>query len=156
MNYMIKPLFIRRYKTYGVQILNYYKSTLNISKPQFQHDLDVLYRYLKSAFRTGMAKNHLKAYATTCDGIRAYNAIDLEYGLGGDKNVLIQYYENIVNQKYHRDQADGITGFVDKLEGSFAELESLDENYSDRKKFQFMTRNLLVVGLRNGLDGWTL
>jgi hypothetical protein len=67
--------------------------------------------------------------------------------------MLIQYYENIVNKKYHHDQADGITGFVDKLEDSFAELGSLDENYSDRKKFQFMMRNLLVVGLTDWMVG---
>jgi hypothetical protein len=101
-----------------------------------------------------VAKKHLKAYKTKpVTAFALYDAIDLEYGLGGDKNVLIQYYENIVNQKYHRDQADGITGFVDKLEDSFAELESLEENYSDRKKFQFLTRNLLVVGLMDWMVG---
>ena len=60
MNYMIKPLFIRRYKKHGLQALNYYKDTLDISKPQFLHTLDVLYGYLKSAFRTGMALKHLR------------------------------------------------------------------------------------------------
>ena len=150
---MIKPIFVRRYKKHDSKVLNYYKDTLDISKMQFQHDLDVLYGYMKSAFRTGMAKKHLKAYETTCDGIRVYDAIDMEYGYGGDKNVLIQHYETIINQKYHRDYTDGITGFADKLEDAFAELESLEEKYSDRKKFQFLTRNLLVVGYTDWMVG---
>jgi hypothetical protein len=154
MNYMIKPLFVRRYKKYGPQALNYYKGVLDISKAQFQHDLDVLYGYMKSVFRTGMAKKHLKAYEATCDGIRVYDAIDSEYGLGGDKSVLIQHYETVINQKYHRDYPDGITGFVDKLEDAFAELESLEEKYSDRKKSQFLTRNLLVVGYTDWMVGY--
>jgi len=99
MNYMIKPLFIRRYKKHGLQALNYYKSTLDISKPQFLHDLDVLYGYLKSAFRTGMALKHLRTYELTYDGIRVFDAIDQEFGLGGDKNVLIQHFEGIINEK---------------------------------------------------------
>jgi hypothetical protein len=153
MNYTIKPLFIRRYKKLGIQVLNYYKMTLDISKVQFQHDLDVLYGYMKSVFRTGMAKKHLKAYETTCDGIRVYDAIDIEYGFGGDKNVLIQHYETVINQKYHRNYPYGITGFADKLEEAFAELESLEEKYMDQKKFQFLARNLLLIGLTDWMVG---
>ena len=147
MTYMIKPIFAQRYKKHRIQTLNYYKKTLDISKAQFLHDLDVLYGYLKSAFRTGLAMKHLRTYESTYDDIRVYDAIDQAFGLGGDKTVLIQHYETIINEKYHRDHPDGITGFVDHLEDAFAELESLQENYTDWKKFQFWTRNLLVVGL---------
>jgi hypothetical protein len=89
MNYMIKPLYMRRYKKRGVQALNFYKKTMDVSKAQFLQDLDVLYGYLKSAFRTGIAMKHLRTYELTYDGIRVYDAIDQEFGLGGDKNVLI-------------------------------------------------------------------
>jgi hypothetical protein len=41
MNYIIKPEFVRRFKKHGPQVLNYYKSILDISKMQFQNDLDV-------------------------------------------------------------------------------------------------------------------
>jgi hypothetical protein len=104
-------------------------------------------------FRTGIAKKHLKQFEATCDGIRACDAIDAEYGYGGNKNVFIQFYENVINQKYHRDYVDGITGFVDKLEDAFAELKTLEENYSNRKKFQFLTHNMLVVGLTEWMVG---
>ena len=62
MYYMIKPLFICCYKKHSLQALNYYKITLDISKPQFLHNFDVLYGYLKSAFCTGMILKHLKTY----------------------------------------------------------------------------------------------
>ena len=96
---------------------------------------------------------HLRTYELTYDGIRVFDAIDEEFGLGGDKNVLIQHFETIINEKYHCDHPDGITVFVDHLENAFAELESLEEKYSDRKKFQFLTRNLLVVGLTDWMVG---
>jgi hypothetical protein len=80
-----------------------------------------------------------------CNDIHPYDPIALEYGLGGDMNVSIQHYKNIVNQKYHPEHPDG--GFVDKLEDAFAELELLDGKYSDHKKFQFLTHNMFLVGL---------
>lgn len=73
---MIKPLFIRRYKNHDLQAQNYYKNTLDILKPQFLHDLNVLYGYLKSAFCTGMGLKHLRTYELMYDGIRVYDAID--------------------------------------------------------------------------------
>ena len=84
MNCMIKPLFICRYKKHGLQALNYYKSTLDISKQQFLHDLDLLHEYLKSPFRTGMALKHLRTYEITYDGIQVFDAIDQEFGLDSD------------------------------------------------------------------------
>ena len=108
---------------------------------------------MKSAFRSGMVLKHLRNYESTYDDIRVYDDIDQEFGPGGDKNVLIQHFETIINEKYHRDHPEGLTGFVDSLDNAFAELESLEEQYSDRKKFQFLTRNLLFVGLTNWMAG---
>jgi hypothetical protein len=153
MIYMIKPRFVKRYKLHGLKVLNFYKDTLEISKEQFKHDIDVMYGYLKSAFRSGLALKHLRTHNVTYDGILVYDLIDQEFGLGGDENVLIQHYEGIINEKYHRDHPDGITVFVDHLENAFAKLESLEEEYPDRKKFQFLTRNLLVVGLTDWMVG---
>jgi hypothetical protein len=65
MNHMIEPLFVRRCKKHGMQALNHCKSTLDISKPQFLHDLDVLCGHLKSAFRTGTAVKHLQTCKMT-------------------------------------------------------------------------------------------
>ena len=154
MNYMIEPLFIRRYKKHGLQALSYYKkNTLDISKPQFLHNLKVFYRYLKSAFCTGMALKHLRTYELRYDGIRVFDPIDQEFGLGGNKNVLIQHFKGIINEKYHRNHSEGITGFVDTIKKAFAKLGNLEETYSDRKKFQFLTHNLLVVGLTGWMAG---
>jgi hypothetical protein len=76
-------------------------------------------------------------------------SIRLQYGLCGEHIVLIQPYENIVNQKYHQEHPKRITGFVDKLEDAVAELlDSFDKKHSDcNMKFQFLTRNMLIFGL---------
>jgi hypothetical protein len=79
------------------------------------------------------------------DGIRVYDAIDQEFGLDTNKNVLSHHFETIMNERHHRDHPDGITCFVDHLENAFIELESFEEKHSDRKKFQFLKRSLLLL-----------
>ena len=86
---------------YGTQVPDFDKKMLDVSKTQFLHVLDLLYEKFKSAFRIGMATKHLCTYELLYDKIRVYDAIDQDFGLGGDKKMLIQHFETIINEKYH-------------------------------------------------------
>jgi hypothetical protein len=59
-----------------------------------------------------------------------HDAIEAKCGCGGDKNDLIPFHENVINQKHCPDHPDSVTGSVDKVEDAVAELETLKENCS--------------------------
>jgi hypothetical protein len=143
MGHCVHTDFIAAYLLKEAKVLDEFPEFM-LTEEQFRSDNRVMYGALKSIFRHGQAKRHIRAYETQQDGIRAWAAIIQEFDMGGDRDVLIEKYETLLSTKYHRDYAGGITGFVRAYEDAFVELESLEVFYDTKKRLSLMLRNLMV------------
>jgi hypothetical protein len=86
MAYIIHPRFIKTYRLQGShKALESVSDCSEISLEQFRYDRDVLYGMMKSVFRKGKARRYVRNHADRHDGIRAFDDIIKEYGLGGIK-----------------------------------------------------------------------
>lgn len=144
MAYMIDPKFIKIYRSKGTTKALESRIHEEITLEQFYHDRNFLYGLLMSIFRTGKAQRYVRQYAKNNDGIRTYDAIITEYGLGGNQDVLISKQEIIINTEFSKGYPGGLTEYLDDIESAYADLEWLGEPVSDRKRFDNLMRTLLI------------
>jgi hypothetical protein len=64
--------------------------------------------------------------------------------MGGDRLVLIEKFETQISLKFHRDYANGITGFVHDYEDAFVELDSLNVPHDVARWLTLLLGNLLI------------
>jgi hypothetical protein len=125
MGHCVHTDFIQAYIKKEAAVLDEFPEFM-LTEDQLRSNNRVMFSALKSIFRQGQAKRHIRAFEKRQDGMRAWAAIIQEFNMGGDRDVLIEKYETLVPTKYHRDYTGGITGFVREYEDAFVELESLD------------------------------
>jgi ribosomal protein L21E len=70
------------------------------------------------------AKKHLNRNEKEHNGTAAWYGMLTEYDHGGDSDVLVEKYGNVINTRFHRNYPGGITGFVDECETALTKLTS--------------------------------
>jgi hypothetical protein len=124
MSHCVTRDFIKAFMTEGYNVLQQFPE-YDLTPAQLKHDVAVMFGALKSVFRNGKAKKHLTRNEKEHNGISAWHGMLTEYDHGGDSDVLIEKFDNIINTKFHRNYPGGITGFVDEYEAAFTELTAL-------------------------------
>jgi hypothetical protein len=145
MGHCVHPDFVEAYLKKGGEVLDQFPE-FNLTEEQLRSDNRVMFGALKSIFRQGQVKRHLRSNEKSQDGMRAWSAIVYEFDMGGDRAVLIEKYETQLSVKYHRDYQGGLTGFIRDYEDAFVELEALSVLYEDSRRLSLLLRNLMIPG----------
>jgi hypothetical protein len=143
MGHCVHTNFLKAYLVRGGELLNEF-SNFMLTEEQLQSDNRVMFGALKSIFRQGQAKRHIRANEKNQDGMRAWVDIVREFDIGGNRDVLIEKYETQVSTTYHCDYTGGITGFVQDYEDAFVQLEFLNVLYDDQRRMLLLLRNLMI------------
>ncbi len=143
MGHCVHQDFISTYLRKGGAVLDDFPEFM-LDEEQLRSDNRVMFGALKSIFRLGQAKRHIRVQDKSQDGMRAWAAIVQEFDMGGDKSVLIEKHETQVSLKFSRHYQGGITGFVRDYEDAFVELETLNVHYDDQRRMSLLLRNLLI------------
>ena len=139
MGHCVHPDFVQTYLEKEGEVIDEFPE-FDLTEEQLRSDNRVMFGALKSIFRQGQVKRHLRSNEKTQDGMRAWSAIVQ------DRAVLIEQYETLLAVKYHRDYQGGLTGFIRDYEVSIVELEALSVMYEDSRRLSLLLRNLMIPG----------
>lgn len=143
--YLFQRRFIRKYREKGTAAaIAALGPSDKVSEEQFRVDRSYLFGILKSVCRHGNALRFIEKHSKRSDGVRCWRDLCEEFGMGGDRMVLISKHENTVSRQFNDDYPGGLVQYLEDIQHAYAEMEMLKAPVPDWKKFQTLMSKILI------------